>query len=181
MSEELEALKTVTERLDRARISYMVTGSIAMNYYAVPRMTRDIDVVVELGSEDVDRVYDMFRHDFYVDREAVRQAVTQKGIFNVIHTESVIKVDFVVRKESPYRRQEFARRRRVSIARHDLSIVAPEDLVISKLDWARNTRSEVQLADVRNLLESVRDLDREYLELWTRRLGLESLYREAGG
>jgi hypothetical protein len=181
MSEELETLEAVAERLDRARIPYMVTGSIAMNYYAVPRMTRDIDVVIELGSEDVDRVCDMFQQDFYVDREAVRRAVAQRSMFNVIHTETVIKVDFVVRKESPYRLEEFARRRRVSIAGHGLSIVAPEDLVISKLDWARDTRSEVQLADVRNLLESVRDLDRAYLEAWTRRLGLEALYREAGG
>ena len=148
MNEELEALKTVAQRLDRARISYMVTGSIAMNYYAAPRMTRDIDMVVELGSEGADAVCELFQHDFYVDREAVRKAIAQRGIFNIIHATSVIKVDFVVRKESPYRREEFARRRRVSIEGQDLSIVAPEDLVISKLDWARDTRSEVQFGSL---------------------------------
>ncbi len=60
-------------------------------------------------------------------------------------------------------------------------IVAPEDLIISKLDWARDTRSEVQLADVRNLLSTAPDLDREYLARWVTALGLDALYREVGG
>ena len=64
---------------------------------------------------------------------------------------------------------------------HVFFLVTPEDLIISKLDWARDTRSEVQLADVRNRVASVPDLDRPYLALWTERLGLERLYREAGG
>ncbi len=60
-------------------------------------------------------------------------------------------------------------------------VVAPEDLIISKLDWARDTRSQVQLADVRNLLAAGPDLDREYLTRWVNRLGLDSLYREVVG
>lgn len=55
MSQELEILKTVTRRLVEANLPYMVTGSIAMNYYALPRMTRDIDIVVELTESSVDQ------------------------------------------------------------------------------------------------------------------------------
>jgi len=179
VSEELEALKTVAQRLDTAGIPYMVTGSMALNYYAVPRMTRDIDLVVELFPGDAERLCDIFRDDFYLDRGVVRQAVEGKGMFNIIHRAFVIKVDFVVRKDSDYRREEFSRRRRVSVEGQELSIVAPEDLIISKLDWARETRSEVQLADVRNLLACVTELDRAYLAHWTTRLGLDALYREA--
>jgi hypothetical protein len=72
MSEEIEVLKIVTGRLERARIGYMVTGSMALNYYALPRMTRDIDLVVELSPQDAERIVDLFREDFYVDGEAVR-------------------------------------------------------------------------------------------------------------
>ena len=61
MSEELEVLRIVAERLRGAGIGYMVTGSVAMNHYAVPRMTRDIDLVVELSVADVDRG-DALRH-----------------------------------------------------------------------------------------------------------------------
>lgn len=178
VSEELEVLKSVAQRLDTAGIPYMVTGSMALNYYAVPRMTRDIDLVVELFPGDTQRLCDIFQDDFYIDQEAVRQAVEEKGMFNIIHYALVIKVDFVVRKHSEYRYGEFSRRRRVSVEGHDLFMVAPEDLIISKLDWSRETRSEVQLADVRNLLACVQGLDRDYLARWISHLGLDSLYRE---
>ncbi len=181
MSDELEVLKMVGQRLASAGIAYMVTGSIAMNYYAVPRMTRDIDVVVELSPEDTDRLCAVFEGDFYIDREAAWEAVAEKKTFNIIHKAYVIKVDLIVRKESEYRLAEFARKRRVSVEGLDLFIVAPEDLIISKLDWARHTRSEVQLADVRNLLAGVKDLDRSYLDRWVSRLGLDSFYREVIG
>lgn len=181
VSEELEVLKTVAQRLDAAGIPYMVTGSMAVNYYAVPRMTRDIDVVVELSPGDADRICHIFQDDFYIDREALQRSIEQRGMFNIIHNEFVIKVDFVVRKDSDYRRTEFSRRHRVAVEGCEFSIVAPEDLIISKLDWARGTRSQVQLGDVRNLLTRVSDLDRAYLENWTTRLGLTPLYREVSG
>ncbi|HMH54247.1 MAG TPA: hypothetical protein VK548_28695 [Candidatus Acidoferrum sp.] len=179
MSEELEVLKIVAERLRGAGIAYMVTGSVAMNHYAVPRMTRDIDLVVELSAPDVDRVCRLFEDDFYVDHQAVHHAVEIPAAFNMIHTALVVKVDIVVRKETEYRRTEFARRRRLTVEGQELFVVAPEDLILSKLEWARESRSAVQLADVRNLAESVTDLDRQYLAQWMERLGLAALYREA--
>jgi hypothetical protein len=181
LSEELEVLRIVTGRLDGEGIPYMVTGSMAVNYYGVPRMTRDIDVVVELAVDDLDRVWDLFRDDFYVEREAVRESIERRTTFNVIHASLIVKVDFVVRKDTEYRRAEFARRRRVSLEEHPFFIVTPEDLIISKLEWARDTRSEVQLSDVRNLLRSVPEIDPAYVEQWTTRLGLEALYRQVSG
>ncbi len=178
MTEELNALKTLTGRLESAEITYMVTGSMAMNYYAVPRMTRDIDMVVELTAADADRLCGLFEGDFYVDPGAVRAAIAVRGVFNLIHLAHVIKADFIVRKESEYRLTEFARRRGVFVEGHGFFIVAPEDLIISKLDLARDTRSEIQLGDVRNLLTVVPSLDVEYLARWTDRLGLGALYRE---
>jgi len=181
VTEELEVLKIVTGRLDSAGIPYMVTGSIATNYYAVPRMTRDIDLVVELSAGDADRLCALFEGDFYLDRDAVRDAIAARDAFNLIHHVHVIKVDVIVRKDSDYRRTEFARRGRAVVEGHVFFVVAPEDLIVSKLDWARDTRSEVQLTDVRNLLTSMPDLDLDYLARWTERLGLGPLYREAAG
>ena len=93
----------------------------------------------------------------------------------------VVKVDVIVRKDTEYRRTEFARRRRAVVEGDVFFIVAPEDLIISKLDWARDSRSEIQLADVRNMLAADPGLDREYLVRWVNRLGLDSLYREVAG
>ncbi len=178
MNEELEVLKMVTSRLDGAGIPYMVTGSMAVNFYAVPRMTRDIDLVVELSAEDADRLVSLFQGEFYLDRAMVTQAIAGQGMCNLIHNRFVVKVDLVVRKDTDYRRTEFSRRRAVSVEGHPLFIVAPEDLILSKLVWAKDSRSEVQLADVRNVLASVEKLDRDYLETWARRLTVEPLYRE---
>lgn len=162
-SEELVVLKQVTQRLERAEIAYMVTGSTAANFYTVPRMTRDIDIVVELLERDIQRFIPLFENDYYLEPETVREAVKNKGMFNLIHDEYVIKVDFVVRKDTPYRRREFSRRRKVSVDDQDLYLVAPEDLILSKLVWAKDSESEVQLADVRNLLQSVKGLNRGLL------------------
>ena len=180
MTEELDVLKSVAARLDAARIPYMVTGSMAANYYAVPRMTRDIDLVVELSVADADRLCALFE-DFYLDPGAVRTAIAGQTSFNAIHTASVVKVDFMVRKDSEYRREELRRRRRVMLDDTTIYVVAPEDLIISKLDWARDTRSPVQIADVRNLLAAVPDLDEAYLARWIAHLGLGVLYREVAG
>ena len=180
MTEELEVLLDVARRLDGARIPYMVTGSIATNFYAVPRMTRDIDIVVDLGQKDLGRFIPLFEADFYLDPQTVREAVRDRRMFNVIHNEYVIKIDFIVRKDSPYRREEFSRRKRVAVDHRRLYLVAPEDLILSKLEWAKDSRSEMQLADVRNLLKSVKPLNRRYMARWAKALGLESLYRQVG-
>jgi hypothetical protein len=181
MTEELDVLAIVTERLESAQMPYMVTGSIAANYYAVPRMTRDIDIVVELSTADIDQLCDLFQGDFYVDRDTVRAAIAEQSVFNLIHMERVVKVDFIVRKDTEYRRAEFARRRRASADGREFFVAAPEDLIISKLEWGRDSHSEVQMADVRNLLASVAELDRNYLARWVEQLDLGTLYREATG
>lgn len=157
----------------------MVTGSIATNFYARPRMTRDIDIVIDLNPSDVDRICELFERDFYVDREEVKQAISRRGVFNIIHNQFIIKVDFVIKKETEYRKLEFQRRKRITIEGVPMVIVAPEDLILSKLQWAQESHSEVQLGDVRNLVESVDSLEKVYLEEWVQKLGLQDLYWES--
>ena len=179
MSEELEVLKAVARRLDETGIAYMITGSTAANFYAVPRMTRDIDIVVELSERDIGKFIQAFENDHYLEPETVREAVKNKGMFNLIHDQYIIKVDFVVRKDTLYRRKEFSRKKKIAVDGQDLYVVAPEDLILSKLEWAKDSGSEVQLRDVENLLRSANGLDRRYLARWARKLGVESRYRKA--
>ncbi len=179
LSDQLAVLHLVTGRLERAGIAHMVSGSTAMNYYAQPRMTRDIDVVIHLPEASVDRFVDTFAADFYCDRDAVRTAVEQRGLFNLIHLERLVKVDFIVRKDTPYRREEFARRRAVTVQGRSMWLVAAEDLLLSKLASAKESRSEVQLDDARNLVESVPELDWTYLNRWAADLTVDALLEEA--
>ncbi len=179
MSEELEVLKVVAHRLESAGIPYMITGSIALNFYSVPRMTRDIDLVIELSPPEVDKFCRLFSKDFYLNREAVEEAIKKPGVFNLIHNKSIIKVDFIVRKEDEYHREEFRRRQPVTIEGTPIFLVSPEDLILSKLLWAKAGESEIQLQDVRNLMSTVKDLDKNYLQRQSLSLGVEEQYKKA--
>jgi len=173
---EIDIVRDVSRRFEQAGIPHMLTGSMAMNYYAQPRMTRDIDVVIAIGPEDVGRVAALFRPDYYVSEENIRESIAHESIFNLIHQESVIKVDCIIRKKNEYRRVEFERRQKISILDFTTFIVSKEDLIISKLSWAKDSHSELQLGDVRNLVAT--GYDAAYLQRWTRELGLDTLLKE---
>lgn len=178
MSAEIEVLKDAVGRLDRVGIPYMLTGSMALAYYAEPRMTRDIDLVVELDRAAGERIVDAFAPDYYVSPEDAVRAVRDQGMFNALHLGHVVKVDFMVRKDDPYRRHEFERRCRVSMPGFEAWIVSREDLILSKLVWAKESASEMQLRDVRALLAAGADAD--YLRRWAVVLGVENLLEDAG-
>jgi hypothetical protein len=173
---EIDIVRDISRKFEQADIAYMLTGSMAMNYYAQPRMTRDIDVVVAISPEDVRRLTNLFRPDYYVSEQSIRESLAEESIFNLIHNESVIKVDCIVRKASEYRKIEFERRQKISILDFTTFIVTKEDLIISKLSWAQDSRSELQLGDVKNLLATGYDSD--YLRHWTHELKLDSLLEE---
>jgi hypothetical protein len=104
-----------------------------------------IDIVVALRREDAARVTNLFAVDFYIDADAVRNAIVQLGMFNIIHYDHVMKVDFIVRKDTPYRHEEFARRFAVDIDGVTMWLATAEDLLLSKLVWAADNHSEIQL------------------------------------
>lgn len=175
MDEQREFLQQIVERLDSAGIPYMVTGSMAMAFYTEPRMTRDIDLVVVYTPEDANRIVALFERDCYIDAGSVRDAAVRRSMFNIVHNEMIIKTDFIVRKEGPFRELEFERRRVVDMEGFPVAVATPEDLILSKLHWARDSESELQQRDVRKLVESVADLDWPYLRKWAGELGVEHL------
>jgi hypothetical protein len=173
---ELDVLHDVSQRLTSGGVAFMLTGSMAMNYYAQPRMTRDIDLVVELASEQIDLLISLFETEYYVDRQAVARAIAERSMFNLIHNETIIKLDCIVLKRNQYRQQEFARRRLVPLGDFQTWIVSREDLILSKLYWASDSKSELQLRDVKNLLTD--DCDMPYLYSRAEDLGVKTLLME---
>lgn len=176
MTTELDVLERVSAGLTAQGLPFMLTGSFAMARYTTPRMTRDIDIVVALPAESVDRLVQEFSVDFYVDADAARMAVQSERLFNMMHLSSGIKVDLVIRKSSEYRRLEFERRQRALVGTVETWIVSREDLILSKLVWARDAQSELQYRDVRQLLDG--DVDLEYLQRWAIALNVYAVLSE---
>ena len=176
MKSEIDIICDVSEKMETLKIPYMLTGSIAMNYYAEPRMTRDIDLVVVIGFEHVKPLVSVFSKEYYIEESCVKEAIQYVSMFNILHLDSVIKVDCIVRKSSEYRQLEFERRKRITINGMSIYIVSKEDLILSKLFWAKASHSEFQLRDVRNLMAT--GYDREYVNKWKDSLGVDNLLNE---
>lgn len=116
-----------------------------------------------------------------LDHEAVATALQQEGMFNIIDNESVFKIDFIIKKSDPFSLEQFKRRQRKKLGLEKIEVISPEDLVLAKLVWARQTASALQEKDIRNVLQVLgASLDFAYLEKWAETLGivqkLRSLY-----
>jgi len=156
----------------------MLSGSLAMNYYAQPRMTRDIDLVIEIQAADVGRLAIELGEDYYFDEETAQAAIVNESLFNILDQTSLVKIDCIVRKSNAYRREEFSRRRQVELGGFPIWIVSAEDLLLSKLYWLKDSRSEMQFKDIHNLISAGSLLDWAYLRYWADQLGILSLLEE---
>ena len=175
--EQNDVLRDCTERLERLDIDYMLTGSMALVHYAIPRMTADIDLVIELAPDKVEKFIKEFEPDYYVPHARIKNAVSRNKMFNLLDQRTIIKVDCIVRKDDEFHRQAFSRRKRVSYTgSFDVWIISKEDLILSKLTWAKNTKSEMQMRDVAAILRNA--FDENYVEDWAKKLGVEEILRE---
>jgi hypothetical protein len=151
----------------------MLSGSVAMSLYTEPRFTRDYDFVVHLREEHVNELTESFREGYYINEEAVRDAIRRKSMFNIIDHKSGYKADFMILKEEPFRQTEFERRKKMKFLDMQISIVSPEDLLLSKIIWIQEIQSGVQMEDIK-LLSDVEGLDREYIHKWVQQLSLKT-------
>lgn len=152
------------------------SGKLGNRDHSRSRMTCDIDMVVALEPTDAGLMVTLFDPDYHVSRDAIGCSIRSESLFNLIHQASVIKVDCIVRKGNAYRLAEFERRQRVEIEDFATWNVSKEDLIISKLWRAKDSRSEMQLGDVRKLAST--GADENYIEHWTRKLDLHNLWME---
>lgn len=169
----IELFKRIISALDQLQIPYMLSGSIALNIYATPRMTRDIDIVIHLQEQDIAAFVRAFQEAFYCHEPSIREEVRRKGMFNLIDNQTGYKVDFMVRKSSPYRLKEFERRQRNTLLGFETYVVSIEDLIISKLIWIQDIQSDKQKEDIMNLLENP-SVDHHYLKKWISTLNIKT-------
>ena len=172
----IRILHDFAARIEKLDVPYMLTGSMAMMAYSVYRFTADVDVVLELQEKDAKRIVETFEPDYYVPHNAVSRAIASRRMFNVIHQETAFKIDCVLKKNTEFQQSAFENRRKIDFYGGDIWIITKEDLIISKLLWAKESRSEKQLNDVRNLILS--GIETAYIEDWTQKLEIFNLFEE---
>lgn len=168
----INLLKRVSEVLEKAQIPYMLSGSVALGLYTVARTTRDIDLVIELSEEDIDKFVAGF-DDFFVDEVGIVEEVKRRGMFNIIDKGSAFKIDFIIRSDSKFGVHEFSRRKLHTIEGINLWVVSLEDLILAKLRWIQDFQSDRQMNDIRSLLLNP-EIDWEYLNNWVEKLKLNT-------
>lgn len=170
---EQELLVDCLRRLNRAEIRYYLTGSMASNYWGLPRSTHDLDFVIQLPPSAVAKIVSAFSPDYFLDAAAVRAAYKAPYQFNAIDTRSAFKVDFWLPKPEAFDREMLERRLRVSLFGEPAWIATAEDCILHKLVWNSITPSDRQLGDAAGVVavQGAR-LDRTYLTKWAAALNV---------
>ena len=172
---ERELLVDCLRRLNRAGITYMLTGSMVSNYWGIPRTTHDLDFVLQLPAESISKLLAEFSRDFYLEEAAIHAAYQPPHQFNAIDTRSALKVDFWLLKPEPFELEMFARRLAATLFGQPAWIAAAEDVVLHKLYWNKLTPSDRQLGDAAGVVAvQAGKLDLSYLRRWAGELNVSA-------
>jgi hypothetical protein len=183
----IAAVRPVLDVLRDLGVRHYVGGSIASSAHGVARASVDADVVAELRPEHADRLCSTLQGGYYVPEARVRDGIARKTSFNVIHLETMLKVDVFVSKGRPYDRRAMERARTSSPQTAEgppLPLASAEDTILAKLEWFRRGGevSERQWTDVLGVLRAGgASLDRRYLEEGARELAVADLLARALG
>lgn len=184
-ADQLKVLLMIVEALDQLKIPYLIGGSFASSAHGFARSTRDIDIVAAIEPEMAEAFAASLQSEFYADEQAIRRAVRAKQHFNVIHLDSMFKVDFFVLKEREFDRKQFERRLQAAVEgdpHRKVYVATPEDTILAKLVWYRkgNEISDQQWQDIRGIFKVQGDkLDAQYLSHWAEDLGVADLLERA--
>jgi hypothetical protein len=182
MTDLQRLLERLTQRLDAAGIPFMIAGSFASTAHGLPRTTQDLDVVIDPSPNALDAFVKALPPDeYYVDADAAGDALRNRAMFNVIDNASGWKVDFIVRKNRPFSREEFARRMKLRLLDVLVFVASAEDTIVAKLEWSKASGgSERQRRDIAGIVvTSGASLDLAYVERWVKDLDLQDEWAAA--
>lgn len=185
MITQQEFLGRLIGLLNKAGNPYMVAGSVSSSIHGRPRATQDMGVAIDPTEDQLESFIALLGQGYHVSRDAALDALRCWARFNVIDLEGGGKADLVIRKDRPFSRQEFERRCQIDGMGQVLWVVAPEDIILSKLEWMKGRRSDIQYSDALGVaVTQWGSLDLEYLHEWADQLGVEEmlihLLNEAG-
>lgn len=177
-----ELLKSISSFLDKHNISYMITGAWSVIYYGRPRASHDIDFVVEITTERIEKTLQSFKQlsgDFLVRVDDIGEAIKNHSQFNILHLPTALKLDFWLLTDDLFDKSRFSRKKRVKILGQSMWITSAEDTILQKLRWFNEAKIEKHLVDaafVYQIQES--NLDKKYLQNWIGQLGVRKFFGE---
>jgi hypothetical protein len=172
----------VFEKLD---IAYHIGGSLASSAFGIARATLDVDIVAEIKPEQASDIFESLKEEFYIDADRIIDAIQRRSSFNLIHLETMFKVDIFILKDRPFDRQAFLRRFQKAVSEDEsqqLFFPTPEDIILNKLEWykADGKISDRQWSDVLGVLKvQGTGLDMSYLKRWSEELSIANLLKKA--
>jgi len=174
-----KVLQIVISILKKNNIPYMLTGAIAVNYYGRPRLTHDVDIIVNIEKKHIQSIVDAFYQEFYVSSESVEDAIKHHTALNIIHSETGLKIDFWMRTNEEYDKTRFSRRESQTIFDREMYISSAEDMILIKLLWYKKSTSEKHIIDAKGILQiQGESVDNNYLIKWAEKLSVREILKE---
>jgi hypothetical protein len=172
-----------TGRLERVGVRYVVTGSVASIAYGEPRMTHDVDIVVELSAKQAPALEGLFPlEEFYfppLEVVLAEAARAQRGHFNIIHHETGFKADIYLVGRDPLHRWALEHARRLAVGTASVNLAPPEYVILRKLEFYREGGSAKHVRDIRGMLDlSTSTIDYAFIDAWAKRLGVAEQWEE---
>lgn len=174
MRSESQFLIDVLDRLGAAGVEYMLTGSMASNYWGIPRTTHDLDFVLVLNPEQTQRFVAVFESGFFIQPDSVYSAFQPPFQFNVLDEQSALKADFWLLRDDAFEQTAFRRRTPLALFGVSAWIATAEDVILHKLYWNKLTPSQRQLGDAAGVYAvQGSSLDGDYLRHWAAYLAVQ--------
>jgi hypothetical protein len=186
-NEPIEVTLKVTDVFEKLGIPYLIAGSLASTLYGLVRTTQDSDIVVEMRLEHLQAFVSDLQDEFYIDEEMIAESIQRNSSFNIIHRETMFKVDVFIPRPRPFLQAQLERAQRQTFSLEtemSAKFASPEDTILSKLEWYRmgGEVSDRQWRDILGVLKTrAGELDLEYLRKWAAELHVGDLLERALG
>ena len=184
-NEPIEVTLKVTGIFEQLGVSYVIGGSLASTLYGMVRTTQDSDIVAEMRREHIQPFVSALQDEFYIDEEMITDSIQHNSSFNIIHRETMFKVDVFIPHQRPFLQSQFVRAQRQTFAFEkevSAKFASPEDTILAKLEWYRmgGEVSDRQWRDILGVLKTrAGELDLGYLQKWAADLNIADLLKRA--
>ncbi len=184
-NEPIEVTLKVTNVFEKLSAPYLIAGSLASTLYGMVRTTQDSDIVAEMQLEHLNPFVLALQDEFYIDEEMISDSIQHNSSFNIIHRETMFKVDVFIPRPRPFLQSQLTRAQRQTFALEtemSAKFASAEDTILSKLEWYRmgGEVSDRQWRDILGVLKTrAGDLDIDYLKKWANELKVTDLLQRA--